>query len=83
MSNPSFVDRYRWWLFVGAFAVNTLFVVLKYAMPAFEGAYAVVNVLSVIPLAAGIYGFVTHARRRRWEQADKDYRESQSEQERP
>lgn len=22
MGDPSFVDRYRWWLFLGAFAIN-------------------------------------------------------------
>ena len=37
MSNPTFVDRYRWWLFLGAFAVNTSFVILKYAMPSLRG----------------------------------------------
>ena len=55
-----------------------MFVILKSAILAFTGAYMVVNVLSAIPLVAGIVGSVSHARRRRWEQADAEYRKANS-----
>ena len=37
-----------------------MFVILKSAILAFTGAYMVVNVLSAIPLVAGIVGSVSH-----------------------
>lgn len=60
MSNRSFLDRYRWYLFLGAFAINLMFVILKNAVPALNEVYMVVNVLSGVLLVAGIIGFVKH-----------------------
>ena len=62
----SFLDRYRWWLFLGSFAINLFFYAVASAAPALEGVRLIVNVLSVIPLVMGIAGFFVHARDRRW-----------------
>ena len=79
MNNPSFVDHYRWWLFLGAFAINVPFYLLKIGIPELTAVYSVVNWLSVIPLVAGIAGFFVHAKRRRQEKADAEYRKEKSE----
>ena len=78
MGNPSFVDRYRWWLFLGAFAINLPFSAIKVAVPELTAVYSVVNVLSVIPLVAGIAGFFYHGHRRRREKAEAETRAEQS-----
>ena len=78
MGNPSFFDRYRWWLFLGAFAINLPFSAMKVSMPELTAVYSVVNVLSVIPLVAGIAGFFHNGHRKRREKADAESRKDQS-----
>lgn len=76
--NPSFIDRYRWYLFLGSFGVNAVMIGLRSAIPELAGMYSIVNILSAIPLVMGIAGFVSHARHRRWIEADEQYRKAQS-----
>ena len=56
-------------------------VAFRSAVPALGDMYAVVNILSVIPLVMGIAGFFSHAKHRRWIEADEQYRKVQSEKE--
>ena len=58
---PAFLDRYRWWLFLGSFAINLFFYAVASAAPALEGVRLIVNVLSVIPLIMGIAGFCSRS----------------------
>ena len=76
MTNPSFVDRYRWWLFLGAFAINVPFYLLKIGIPDLGAVYSVVNVLSAILLVAGIAGFFNNGHRKRQEKAGAEYLKS-------
>ena len=77
MTKPSFVDRYRWWLFLGAFAINVPFYLLKIGIPELAAVYSVVNVLSAILLVAGIAGFFNNGHRKRQEKADTESLKSQ------
>ena len=81
MKKPSFLDRYRWWLFLSYFGIRAVLLILKNIKPEFSGIYVMVGFLAVVPLVAGIVGFFVHRRDRRWIEADAQYRQAKGTQE--
>ena len=67
---PTFIARYRWWLFLGAIAGNIVLRVAARFSPELGGVYLVFDILSGVPFVMGIAGFISHARSRRWLEAD-------------
>ena len=64
MSNPSFIDRYRWWLFLGSFGIQ----ILASATGSISVWLALgISVIAAISFLSGIAGFISHAQRRRRE----------------
>ena len=62
MAKTSFVDRYRWWLFLGAFGIQILAqLTAGISIWAFIG----IGALAAIAFLSGIAGFISHAQRRR------------------
>ena len=61
---PSFIDRYRWWLFLGSFGIQILSrLVIDFNLLVALG----ISVVAAIAFLLGIAGFISHAQRRRKE----------------
>ena len=61
---PSFIDRYRWWLFLGSFGIQ----ILSRLIIDFNFLVALgISVVAAIAFLLGIAGFISYAQRRRKE----------------
>ena len=64
MQQPSFIDRYRWWLFLGSFGIQ---IVASLAGSISIWVALGISLLAGISFLSGLAGFISHARRRRKE----------------
>ena len=66
MSNRSLIDRYRWWLFLGSFAIQ----ILASSTASISIWVALgISIIAAISFLSGLAGFIAHAQRRRKESA--------------